>query len=68
MYELQVDGMTCGHCASRVTKSVQGIDSQAKVEIDLAARKVRVQSQADLKEIAAAITEAGYPVTGSSAA
>jgi Cu+-exporting ATPase len=62
MYELTVDGMSCGHCVGRVTKSVQGVDQAAKVDIDLATKKVKVDSAADLDKIAAAIDEAGYPV------
>lgn len=65
MYELQVEKMSCGHCASTVTKSVQAVDAQAKVEVDLAQRKVRVQSDAELAKIAAAIVAAGYPVVAS---
>jgi Cu+-exporting ATPase len=62
MYELTVDGMSCGHCVGRVTKSVQGVDQAAKVDVDLATKKVKVDSSADLDKIAAAIDEAGYPV------
>lgn len=62
MYELTVDGMTCGHCVSRVTKSVQSVDQAARVDIDLATRKVRVDSRAGLNDIAEAIDEAGYKV------
>ncbi len=65
MYELQVEEMSCGHCASTVTKSIQAVDAQAKVEVDLAQRKVRVQSDAELTKIAAAIVAAGYPVVAS---
>lgn len=65
MYELQVEKMSCGHCASTVTKSVQAVDAQARVEVDLAQRKVRVQSPVELDKIAAAIVAAGYPVVGS---
>ena len=65
MYELQVEEMSCGHCVSAVTKSVQAIDAQARVEVDLAERKVRVQSVAELDKIAAAIVAAGYPVVAS---
>ena len=65
MYELQVEEMSCGHCVSAVTKSVQAIDAQATVEVDLAKRKVRVQSAAELDTIAAAIVAAGYPVVAS---
>lgn len=68
MYELTVEGMTCGHCVGRVTKSVHGVDQDAKVEIDLPSGKVRVDSKAELDELAEAIAEAGYPVTATSAA
>ena len=68
MYELTVEGMSCGHCVGRVTKTVQGLDQNAKVDIDLASKKVRIDSKAELEQIAAAIDEAGYPVTASSAA
>ncbi|THC42514.1 heavy metal translocating P-type ATPase [Massilia sp. Mn16-1_5] len=68
MYELTVEGMSCGHCVGRVTKTVQGLDQEAKVEIDLATKKVKIDSRAELEKIAAAIDEAGYPVTARSAA
>jgi len=63
MYELTVEDMSCGHCVGRVTKSVQAIDKDAKVEIDLPTKKVKVDSTADLDAIARAIDAAGYPVT-----
>lgn len=65
MYELQVEEMSCGHCVNAVTKAVQAIDAQAQVEVDLAQRKVRVQSGAELTQVAAAIGDAGYPVVSS---
>lgn len=68
MYELTVEGMSCGHCVGRVTKTVQELDAGAKVDIDLASKKVRIDSRAELERIAAAIDEAGYPVTARSAA
>jgi Cu+-exporting ATPase len=67
MYELTVEDMSCGHCVGRVTKSVQALDKEAKVEIDLPTKKVRVDSTADLDEIARAIDAAGYPVTARAA-
>lgn len=62
MYELQVEGMSCGHCVSAVTKSIQEVDASAKVDVDLAQQKVRVDSTAKLDEIKSAVNEAGYPV------
>jgi Cu+-exporting ATPase len=63
MYELTVEGMSCGHCVGRVTKTVQEIDQQARVNIDLASKKVKIDSQADLERIVKAIDAAGYPVS-----
>ncbi|CAH0283223.1 putative copper-importing P-type ATPase A [Massilia sp. Bi118] len=63
MYELTVEDMTCKHCVGRVTKAVQEIDQQAKVDIDLPTRKVKIDSAADLDRIAKAIDAAGYPVS-----
>jgi len=67
MYELTVEDMSCGHCVGRVTKSVQAVDKEAKVEVDLATKKVKIDSTADLDAIAQAIDAAGYPVTARSA-
>jgi Cu+-exporting ATPase len=66
MYELTVEDMTCKHCVGRVTKAVQEIDQQAKVEIDLPTKRVKIDSQAELDRIAQAIDAAGYPVSARS--
>jgi Cu+-exporting ATPase len=68
MYELTVEGMSCQHCVGRVTKSVQAVDADAKVAIDLDKASVRIDSQADLDRIVAAIDGAGYPVTARASA
>ena len=62
MYELQVEGMSCGGCVRSVTKSVQAVDGNAKVDIDLASKKVRVETRASLDAVKSAIGEAGYEV------
>lgn len=63
MYQLTVEDMSCGHCVGRVTKAVQGIDETATVTIDLPTKRVRIDSDADLERIVAAIDAAGYPVS-----
>ena len=65
MYELKVEGMSCGHCVSAVTKSVKEVDAAAKVDVDLAQQKVTVNSGAGLDAIKAAVEDAGYPVLDS---
>jgi Cu+-exporting ATPase len=64
MYELTVEDMTCKHCVGRVTKAVQDVDGEAKVDIDLPSKKVTIDSQASLDRIVQAIDAAGYPVSG----
>jgi Cu+-exporting ATPase len=66
MYELTVEDMTCKHCVGRVTKAVQDIDGEAKVDIDLPSKKVTIASQANLDRIVQAIDAAGYPVSARS--
>jgi copper chaperone CopZ len=61
MTEFHVESMTCGHCVGRVTKAIEAVDPHARVECDLAAHKVRVDSQEDRETIAGALVDAGYP-------
>ena len=67
MYELQVNGMSCGGCANSVKRSVQAVDSSAKVDVHLPTKTVRVTTTASLEAVRTAVTEAGYPVTASTA-
>lgn len=62
MYELQVEGMTCGGCANSVKRAVQTIDHTAKVDVDLASKRVRIETAANINVVTSAIVEAGYPV------
>ena len=65
MYELHVDGMTCGGCVAGVKKAVQAMDATAQVEVDLNNKLVRVQSNEAINTVSAAIRGAGYPVLSS---
>ena len=61
MLTYRVEDMTCGHCASTITKAVQAVDAGAKVQIDLAQHLVGVEpADADACAVAQAISEAGY--------
>lgn len=63
MIELNVPDMTCGHCASSITRAVKEIDSRGTCEVDLRAHKVRIGSDRPAEAFIAAITEAGYTPT-----
>jgi copper chaperone len=60
MIEIAVNDMTCGHCASVITRAVKETDAAARCEIDLAARKVRIASGESSQDFVAAIADAGY--------
>lgn len=61
MLEFNLPDMSCGHCASTVTQTAKFVDPDAKVEVDLNAKKVKIESTEDRSEFAEALTEAGYP-------
>ena len=60
MLRFQVDGMSCGHCVQAVTRAVKAEDPQAQVDVDLAAKRVSVDSERPRETIAQAIRGAGY--------
>lgn len=61
MITFEVNDMTCGHCASTITKAVKAADKDAQVQIDLANHRVQIEPRsADEATLGAAIKEAGY--------
>jgi copper chaperone len=60
MLALKVEGMTCGGCARTVTNAIRNVDPEAVVEIDLAIKRVKVESSAEAGAIEQAIANAGY--------
>lgn len=63
MMDFRVLGMTCGGCARAVSNAVERVDEKAKVDVDLGAKRVSVESAADPKLFENAIQEAGYEVS-----
>jgi len=61
MQEFEIQSMTCGGCAGRVTQALKKLDVQARVEIDIPGRTVRVETRKDRASVIAALTQAGYP-------
>lgn len=60
MQVFNVQGMTCGHCVRAVTRAVQDGDAQAVVEVDLANKQVKVQSELQAPQILKLIRDEGY--------
>ena len=62
MVRFSVDKMSCGHCVRAITRAVQAVDPQAKVDVDLPSGTVSVESSAPVDRVRRAIEDAGYPV------
>ena len=60
MQTFKVDGLTCGGCVGAVTRAVQAVDKDAKVEVDLATKTVKVDSKVSPLQIIDVITNAGF--------
>lgn len=66
-YQLEIKGLTCGHCVASVTEELREIPEVSGVEVELNSGKeaisiATVTAAADLSEVAlaAAVDEAGY--------
>lgn len=57
-----VQGMSCGHCVKAVTKALQQLDAQARVQVDLDTQQVTVESSQTREALAQAIADEGYAV------
>jgi copper chaperone len=59
--ELNLPDMSCGHCVGTVTETVQRIDPQARLKIDLPAHRVQIESSLPQQAFISALAEQGYP-------
>jgi copper chaperone len=59
--ELNVSGMTCGHCKAAVEKALKNVNGVADVNVNLEAGKAEVKGEnVSLEALVAAVTEEGY--------
>ncbi|MBZ6078772.1 heavy-metal-associated domain-containing protein [Microvirga puerhi] len=63
MQSFLIPSMRCGGCLDTVTRAVQALDPQARVEADLAKRTIAVSSTETADALQAALQDAGYPAT-----
>ena len=59
--QFHVENMTCGSCVKHITQAINAIDSNAKVDVNIADKKVTVDSITSAQAIEAALAEDGYP-------
>jgi copper chaperone len=60
MIQFNIQAMSCGHCVKAVTEAVKSVDPHATIDVDLATKRVLVESQAQREKLVEALTEAGY--------
>jgi len=62
---LNVSGMSCGHCVTRVQKALKALDGVAEAEVSLADKSAVIaydETRVDKAKLAEAIVDAGYSV------
>jgi len=62
---IQVEGMTCGHCVETVTQAVNSLDGISQVLVDLDKKQVSVdfdENRTNGDAISSKITEVGFEV------
>ncbi len=63
MKKFHIPSMSCGHCKSTVEKTIHGLDPEARIEFDMKARQIALETQAETTNVEAALAAVGYPAT-----
>ena len=61
MLRFQIPAMNCGHCIGVITQAVQAVDPQARVDADLSAHSVSIDSVKPREAFVTSLGDAGYP-------
>ncbi|WP_445504049.1 heavy-metal-associated domain-containing protein [Microvirga sp. G4-2] len=61
MHRFHIPGMTCGGCLGAVTKAIQKLDPQARIEGKLENRTITVATDKAEAPLLNALEKAGYP-------
>lgn len=61
--EIEIQGMTCGHCASSISKQLAAVSGVQVIEVNHQSGKAVIEGDAAEKELAEAIDRAGYQAT-----
>ena len=63
MLELHIPDMNCQHCSGKIGRLLAGLDPEATLDIDLSAKRIRVDTKATPDALLAALASAGYTAT-----
>ncbi|OYV39283.1 MAG: heavy metal transport/detoxification protein [Thiomonas sp. 20-64-5] len=61
--QLQVTGMTCGHCVAAVTRALKSVPGTQDAQVDLTSGRATVQGSATPEALVKAVADEGYGVT-----
>ncbi|CAH2212202.1 heavy-metal-associated domain-containing protein [Tepidibacter aestuarii] len=63
---INIEGMSCGHCAGRVKKELESIGEVKSAEVSAEEKKavVELANEVDNEKLKEAVVEAGYKVVG----
>ena len=60
MIAFRIPEMTCGHCASTISRAIATVDQGARTNVNIPGKLVRVTSTAPVAKLVQAIQVAGY--------
>lgn len=58
--EIEISGMTCGHCAMSITKELSQVPGVHVLEVNHQSGKAVVEGSANESDLAEAVEKAGY--------
>lgn len=61
---LDVPGISCSSCAARIEKGLSALDGVNGVSVDVPAKRVSVEGDAEVAALLAALADLGYPAAG----
>jgi len=64
MIEFNIPDISSAHCSTVIQRTVRALDPKAVVAIDIASKKVTIESSVARVEFAEALLAAGYAPTG----
>ncbi len=60
--EIDISGMTCGHCAASITKELSAVPGTEVLEVNHQTGKAIIKGHASEQDLTAAVDRAGYQV------
>lgn len=61
MYTFYIPKMSCGGCANGIIRAVKSVDGNAKIEVDVGSKTVKVETVLPQAQVGQVMRQAGYP-------